>query len=643
MLRSIVFFIILLMGSFASTQAQTVERPQPKVMLGFSAAANMNFFSGTTQTINSALVAPGAFHEGFGVRPYGSLLVEYRPHPVWGLMLNLGYDGRGGEFDGVDAPCNCPEELETSLAYFTIEPSLRIAPFASNLYLFVGGGLGININKGFEYTQELKPDTDGDFSAIRKNLFSGHIGAGYDIPLSSATKRTQVFFSPFVSYHPYFGRDPRSIESWSIQSLRVGAAIKFGRVRQRPEAEEYIPVVAPVVKPVIDEGVDFSVVAPSRIEARRTVRETFPLRNYVFFEEGRSSIPNRYVALNKEEAIRFKEGQFQDPEPTDLSGRSQRQLSIYYNILNIVGDRMRVNPDAKIALIGASAGNGPQLGKEYAESVKRYLVDVFAIGESRITTEGRNLPLVPSEKPGDKKFLALLKEGDRRVDLTSTSNALLAPLQVVALEDDSRSNMLVFKMEPKTRGQITSWTLDVTDESGTNQRFGPYTSSQESISGNVILGNRSDGNYKAVMLAKTKSGTEIKRESNFRLAKNTTPVEDGLRYSILFDFDHAQTVTTYEKFLTEVVVPLIPNASTVGIHGYTDIIGNESYNMSLSKRRANDAHKILQQALNKAGKRDVKFDVGGYGADTKRAPFGNRLPEERSYNRTVIIDIAAKQ
>jgi hypothetical protein len=35
----------------------------------------------------------------------------------------------------------------------------------------------------------------------------------------------------------------------------------------------------------------------------------------------------------------------------------------------------------------------------------------------------------------------------------------------------------------------------------------------------------------------------------------------------------------------------------------------------------------------------VKFDTYGFGEDVRRAPFDNRLPEERFYNRTVIIDI----
>ncbi len=108
--------LMLLIGLSASTQAQEVERPQPKFWLGVSGAVNYNMYTGTTQTLNATVKAPAAFHEGFGLTPYGSFLMEYRPTPILGFMLNLGYDNRGGSFDETVSPCNCPEDLETSLS-----------------------------------------------------------------------------------------------------------------------------------------------------------------------------------------------------------------------------------------------------------------------------------------------------------------------------------------------------------------------------------------------------------------------------------------------------------------------------------------------------------------------------------------------
>ena len=40
-----------------------------------------------------------------------------------------------------------------------------------------------------------------------------------------------------------------------------------------------------------------------------------------------------------------------------------------------------------------------------------------------------------------------------------------------------------------------------------------------------------------------------------------------------------------------------------------------------------------------SGRTDVKFEVYGFGEDQNLAQFGNDSPEERFYNRSVIIDI----
>jgi outer membrane protein OmpA-like peptidoglycan-associated protein len=61
--------------------------------------------------------------------------------------------------------------------------------------------------------------------------------------------------------------------------------------------------------------------------------------------------------------------------------------------------------------------------------------------------------------------------------------------------------------------------------------------------------------------------------------------------------------------------------------------------MTLSLDRANEVRGIIESALSKAGRTDVKFEAYGFGEDQNLAPFENKFPEERFYNRTVIIDI----
>ena len=642
------FLFLVLIFAGITVHAQKAKRTQPEWWFGESGAANFNTYRGTTQVLNNNLTVPTAFHKGDGVKPYLSLLTEYRPNKVWGGMLNVAYDNRGGKFDRVIAPCNCAADLSTNISYVTVEPSLRIAPFANAFYIFAGPTLSFNVSKAFTYTQQKQTDKTGNWSNIHKTVFSAQAGAGIDIPLSAPTSTTQMSLSPFVSFLTDFGHEPRSVESWSFYTVRAGIALKFGTSRKSIPAKSIEEPVTTI--PIVQEKeVQFSVRAPKVVPLSRQVKETFPIISSIFFNAGSTEIPDRYLLLNENQASSFKEAQLQEGQPNNLNnGRSSRQLEVYHNILNIIGDRMRSNPQSSIALIGASDKN-PAEGKMMAENIKQYLVSVFGINASRISTEGRDKPLISSEQPGGEKELGLLREEDRRVDIQSTSPELLMqvggnsapflkPVEINAVQPDPLDSHVLFNADGASES-LKSWSVDVTDEQGNVQHYGPYTQDQASVSGKTILGNNPQGNYKIMMLGQTKNGDSIKKESYVSLMKMDDPKQEGLRYSILFNFDKSKSIATYENFLTDIVTPLIHENGTVIIHGHTDNIGDEKYNQTLSLERATGAQQIIESALSKAGTKGVKFETYGFGKDAGMAPFENTLPEERFYNRTVIIDI----
>ncbi|WP_411272912.1 OmpA family protein [Daejeonella sp.] len=606
---------------------------------GASGAANLNFYDGTTQRLNNSLFVPTAFHRGFGIKPYGSLFLEYRPGPIWGAILNVGYDGRGADFNNVIAPCNCPATLESNLSYLSVEPSLRMGSATSNFFFFAGPRVAFNRDNSFEYTQLKQPNTDAEFSAVRKTVITGQIGVGYDFIISSPAKEAKVALSPFLSFHPDFGQNPRTIESLSISTLRMGVALKFGKGK----VAEIAPT--PIAITTVAPEITFSIRPPLIASVKRQVSETLPLRNYVFFDEGSSAIPNRYITLSRDQANNFREAQLQNVQTESMSGRSGRQLNVYHNILNITGDRLRSNPGATISLSGASM-TGPEEGKQFAENIKNYLVNTFGIDGSRISTMGRTKPLIPSEQPGGTRELVLLRAGDRRVDIESASPELLMevgggmmkPVAIEAMQSNPDDANVIFNIGGASN-QLKSWTVDVTDETGRNQRYGPFTGNSSSIPGKTILGDRTEGNYKVSMNGETISGLPINKTSTFRVVRQEDTIEKAFRYSILFDFDQTRTIESYARFLRDVVSPQIPDGASVIIHGHTDVIGETEYNNILSQGRAAEALRILQSALTSAGKNNVKFETSGFGEDESKSPFDNITPEERFYNRTVIIDI----
>jgi hypothetical protein len=97
-----------------------------------------------------------------------------------------------------------------------------------------------------------------------------------------------------VSFQPYFGQNPT--ETWN-NTTRAGVALKFGQGKNIQEATD--------IK--ADKQVSFSVDSPSNVPGDSKLTEIFPLRNYVYFNNGSSEIPNRYVLLNKDQVKDFKE------------------------------------------------------------------------------------------------------------------------------------------------------------------------------------------------------------------------------------------------------------------------------------------------------------------------------------------------
>ena len=69
----------------------------------------------------------------------------------------------------------------------------------------------------------------------------------------------------------------------------------------------------------------------------------YPLLNYIFFEKGKSEIPERYMLLNADQVKTFN-------DTTILGGT----LDKYYHLLNIYAYRLIHNPISKIKIIGCN-------------------------------------------------------------------------------------------------------------------------------------------------------------------------------------------------------------------------------------------------------------------------------------------------
>jgi outer membrane protein OmpA-like peptidoglycan-associated protein len=260
LIKTLIVSAFILTGIQTQVQAQATQYSKPSWYFGVVGAANVNFFDGSTRQINNEFTSPATFHKGRGVGLYAGGLIQYRPATsVLGFMLQGGYDSRRAKFEQQTSPCNCPADLSTNLSYVTLEPSLLLAPFKNGFYIYAGPRMAYTTEKSFTYKQGINPafpnqvppaDVEGEINNTHTTRISGQVGMGYDIMMGSSTSKSKFVVSPFVSYHPYFGQNPRTVETWNLTTIRAGIALKVGSGRAIP------PPPPPPIPVVLDRDGD---------------------------------------------------------------------------------------------------------------------------------------------------------------------------------------------------------------------------------------------------------------------------------------------------------------------------------------------------------------------------------------------------
>ena len=616
---------LTLIGNFSTVFAQEIGYTRSSWWFGTAAGVNYNLFEGSMQEFNSDYSIPVSLDNAEGKGLFAFPVMEYhRPGAKLGFMLFAGYESRRGSFN---------QELSTKIAYITVEPSIRMNLFASPFYFYAGPRIAYNVDKRFLTGQGVYV-----FDHMKQTVISMQVGAGYDISLTSDKKRNQSIISPFVAYHPTFGQNPRSIESWDMTTIRAGIAFKFARGQKIYSHEhEVIPVVISPAQPLSSVGN----IQPVSV-VQDTILETLPLQENVYFDL-RPHNPVNQVGAGKKIELELS-------VPENPTG-SPQQNAAYQNILNILGNRMIQDPLSSITLVESSV-KYPAEVPQMAESIKAYLVGVFGINPSRIMARNLKKTAARKNQPGNRPQIATLLEGDRQVTIESKSSGLMMKFINETLEKVRSAKLFAVQEAPadsyvtfSTRGENESfsfWSMEVKDPYGKMQNFGPFNTEIISLPEKSLIGSGPEGSYDITLIGQTKDGRTVRRDTSALLKLWTPPTpEKIMRFSIIYEFSNHRAISLYKKYLDEVVVPKIPQNATVIIHGHTDLVGNDDYDFKMYLNRANDTRKIIEEALTSVGRNDVKFEVHGLGEDQFVSFYENSDP--RYYNRTVIIDIVAEK
>jgi outer membrane protein OmpA-like peptidoglycan-associated protein len=366
-------------------------------------------------------------------------------------------------------------------------------------------------------------------------------------------------------------------------------------------------------------------------------RQVAPLLPAVFYDHEQTVIPDRYSMLTPDQADEFT--------IDDLQGVSVYEIQ--HHTLDIVGVRMRNNPEAVLSLAGRiSSEEADEHRMPRAVAFRDYLMTVWKIDSSRIKIVDKSYWMEPSNEATEDG-----RADNRRVEFHSNVAAIMAP--VITERVSVSFDPPYLKMVPTIDAEagVRSWRINVT-QAGTV--LGRYSSDQSGGIDNSDLSWKIDHDGFDDKLSPVVAELEVIDSVGSRVEaidelplqmKHQVKVVDGriirignqehISYTLVgFDFDLAE-LTWQNKQAIEEIARLTRTGATVRVIGYTDRIGDPERNDRLSIDRANNTARALRKALKEIGVKNVSIDARGEGVETER--FTNDFPEGRVLSRGVSI------
>ncbi len=354
-----------------------------------------------------------------------------------------------------------------------------------------------------------------------------------------------------------------------------------------------------------------------------------PLLNYIFFDSGSARIPSRYHLLTRSGTSSFDFKRFNDYET----------LPLYYEVLNIIGKRMKIYHQAVLTIVGCSGrpiekASERALSHDRAEAIFQYLHNVWSIDSARMKVQSRGLPEMPSN-PNDSDGIA----ENRRVEIYSDVPEVLEPIFTTDTAHIPKPPVIRFLPGGSAEAGVSHWSIATTEGPIKLNDFSGKGDLSEHIDWDLQKEHERDlatlDTIHAILEIDDTRGHSA--ESNevsvpvrhyTLLDKHRVGSTDTIisRYSlILFDFDRSALGEANQR-IADFVKARISSKSVVRILGYTDRMGTDAYNQKLSAARAHATERYI-------GLRDA--EVRGLGRSTLL--YDNSLPEGRFYSRTVTV------
>lgn len=663
-------------GLFALPAFAQIDPPEQRLQVGVIGAGAYNMHKGDFSTYDGILEC-GKFDEANTLGWQAGNIIDVPLAPMAALSVRLYYHKANGDFttpnpespfvaldDGTLVRLQTEHTLATSLDYVSLD-ALGKWRVLGPLYIGAGPTLGLSTRAAYEQEETILGPNGMKFinGETTRNIIAGNfdeqgtlntqrnirIAATGVIGADFALSNTLVL-NPEVGYTHSF-TDVLSDVSWKAHVLRAGVALKYSFGGELPPPAPPAPPTPPAVEPAPKPQPIATLDAQNELAdgtrqnyAEITLTEdrsldVVPLLPYVFFAPNSSELQPRYRRVEPSAMQAFDESNLQDST-----------LGIYYHVLNIIGKRMQLYPEATISITGCrepldDTEQKASLAGDRAETVKQYLTSAWGINPSRIRTDSRTLPQAVSNRQ-----LQDGREENRRAEIASSDVRILAPVKREYVERQVEPAALVLMPRVQFGEGVEQWSLSLNDaqtevlweQNGTGAPSGDLVwnvdgakiaertrTSQVATSLTAMLGIRDEAGQtryatREIPVRKILRG----RRFNGEIVRDSVLERYGLMF---FDFD-TPNISDFNKQVMDLVQSRMRTNSAVRVTGLTDRIGSEEYNKTLSQQRAQTVAqgiraRIVPAVLTPTG-------AGEY------LIYNNDVPEGRFYNRTVMVEIA---
>lgn len=384
----------------------------------------------------------------------------------------------------------------------------------------------------------------------------------------------------------------------------------------------------------------------------RATRQLYPLLNYVFFDEDKSTLPSRYVLFNS---------------PSQTQGFSDERIpggtfEKYYTVLNIYGYRLLKYPDVKVEIVGCldetNEDKNSTLSKERAQFVYNYLRDIWSIPESRMKLSHRGWPALRSNIRDsfgivENRRTELLFTGSSE-DVWQVMKPILdndptvypSPDKMTYLMTNGIDNSLVKSRRIEIRRNDKAWKTLTDVGTDTPSKDWDWQNDDSEFPQEKLGASEKRGQiapYEAQLIVTSNNGSECKSDViKIPVLRTSTIIDEVKRNNektlekynlILFPFDSPVAGPLNERILSEYVFGRVKQSSDIKIEGHTDVVGMDTRNKVLSGDRAETVEKGVKAVT-------TKFkSLTARGTGEEEPLYTNELPEGRFFNRTVQVII----